>query len=393
MTTKASAELLQNVLERGNRNLKVILPQDKVLSDESTPSKTNGRQPEPSGARDGIPDKHPGEPPWKQGALTAEELQAMKFPATSFLIEDIIPAEGVTLLCSKPKFGKSWFVYDLCIGITMNRFILGEIKPAQGDVLYLALEDSEHRLQRRMAKLVPSGAPWPSTLTLKTEWRRLHEGGLDDIHAWHADTKYKGGKPILAIIDVLAKVRKPAGNRQLYEADYEALTGLARLAAKLGLAIVVVHHTRKMASDDLMDTVSGSFGISGAADTILVMASKSSGSVLDVRGRDVESKELAVEFNKDTCRWRILGSAAEVHISDERARVLAALADAPEGLAAGEIKVEAQLRNRNSTDILLSKMTKAGEIERVKRGVYGLVGTLATLAPSTPERKERKKDR
>ena len=58
----------------------------------------------------------------------------------------------------------------------------------------------------------------------------------------------------------------------------------------------------------------------------------------------------------------------------------AALADAPEGLAAGEIKVEAQLRTRNSTDILLSKMTKAGEIERVKRGVYGLVGTVAKLA-------------
>ena len=225
MTTKASPELLQNVIERGNHNLKLVLPQD-VLSDESTPSKTNGRQPEPSGARDGIPDKHPGEPPWKQGALTAEELQAKKFPATSFLIEDIIPAEGVTLLCSKPKFGKSWFVYDLCIGITMNWFILGEIKPAQGNALYLALEDSERRLQRRMAKLMPSSTAWPSKLTLKTEWRRLHEGGLDDIRAWHTHTKNNGGKPILVIIDVLAKVRKPAGNRQLYEADYEALTGL-----------------------------------------------------------------------------------------------------------------------------------------------------------------------
>lgn len=390
MTNKPSPELLQNLLERGNHNLKLVLPEDNVLSDESTPSKMNGRQPEPSGDRDGIPDKHPGEPPRKQGALTAEELQAKKFPATSFLIEDIIPAEGVTLLCSKPKFGKSWLVYDLCIGTTMNRFILGEMKPAQGNALYLALEDSERRLQRRMTKLLPTGTPWPSTLTLKTEWRRLHEGGLDDIRAWHTDTKTKGGKPILAIIDVLAKVRKPAGNRQLYEADYEALTGLTRLAAELGLAIVVVHHTRKMASDDLMDTVSGSFGISGAADTILVMASKSSGSVLDVRGRDVESKELAIEFNKDTCRWRILGSAAEVHISDERARVLAALADAPEGLAAGEIKVEAQLRNRNSTDILLSKMTKAGEIERVKRGVYGLVGTLAKLAAINTGKKGKK---
>ena len=112
--------------------------------------------------------------------------------------------------------------------------------PAQGDVLYLALEDSKRRLQRRMSKLLPAGTPWPRNLTLKTEWRRLHEGGLDDIRAWHADSKNKGGKPVLVIIDVLAKVRKPTGNKQLYEADYEALTGLTRLAGELGLAVVVV---------------------------------------------------------------------------------------------------------------------------------------------------------
>ena len=75
MTTKASPELLQNLLERGNRNLKRVLPQDNVLKDESTPSKTNGIQPEQSGPRDNIPDKHPDEPSWKQDAFTAEELQ------------------------------------------------------------------------------------------------------------------------------------------------------------------------------------------------------------------------------------------------------------------------------------------------------------------------------
>jgi RecA-family ATPase len=175
---------------------------------------------------------------------------------------------------------------------------LGEILPAQGDVLYLALEDSKRRLQRRMSKLLPAGTPWPRHLTLKTEWRRLHEGGFDDIRAWHADSKNKGGKPVLVNIDVLAQVRKPTGNKQLYEADYEALTGLTRLAGELSLAIVVVHHTRKMASDDLMETVSGSFGISGAADAILILANKGTGTVLDVRGRDVESRELAIEFNK-----------------------------------------------------------------------------------------------
>jgi hypothetical protein len=320
------------------------------------------------------------EPPWKKDSFTAEQLQAMKFPPTSFLVEGIIPAEGVTLLCSKPKFGKSWLAYDLCIGCATNRIILGEILPAQGDVLYLALEDSKRRLQRRMSKLLPPGIPWPKKLTLKTDWRRLHDGGLDDIRAWHADSKQNGGKPILLVIDVLAKVRKPTGNKQLYEADYEALTGLTRLAAELGLAIVVVHHTRKMGSDDLMETVSGSFGISGAADAVLILANRASGTVLDIRGRDVESRELAIEFSKESCRWRILGMASEVHSSNQRGRVLAALEDADEGLAVAEIVVAAQLRNRNAADILLFRMTTDGEIERVKRGVYGLPGTRAKFA-------------
>ena len=58
----------------------------------------------------------------------------------------------------------------------------------------------------------------------------------------------------------------------------------------------------------------------------MVLANKGSGTVLDVRGRDVESRELAIEFSKESCRWRILGMAKEVHLSDQRGRVLKASA-------------------------------------------------------------------
>jgi hypothetical protein len=72
--------------------------------------------------------------------------------------------------------------------------------------------------------------------------------------------------------------------------------------------------------------------------------------------------------------------ATEVHLSIQRGRVLAALEDANEGLAIAEIMMAAQLRSRNAADILLFKMTKEGEIEWVRRGVYGLPGTVAKLA-------------
>jgi AAA domain len=330
------------------------------------------------------------QPAWKVGSFSAKELQSMTFPPLYWIVPNIIPAEGVTLLCSKPKFGKSWLAYDLCIACTTDGFTLGTVNPAQGNVLYLALEDSKRRLQRRMTKLLPTfGSAWPDKLLLKTEWRRLHEGGLEDIRVWHADTKKTGGKPILVVVDVLAKVRKPVGNRQLYEADYAALAELTNLANELELAIVVAHHTRKMAADDLMETVSGSYGVSGAVDTILVMANRPNGAVLDIRGRDVESAELAIEFDKQTCRWRLLGDAAEVHVSSQRAKIIAALKEAGLAMTIPALMEETDMK-RNPLEVLLGRMAKESEIQRVGKGLYAhkdYVSPPDDLPPANPPSK------
>jgi hypothetical protein len=309
---------------------------------------------------------------WQRDSFTAAELQTATFPELRWIVPNIIPAEGLALLCSKPKFGKSWFAYDLCIACTANRFTLGEIKPLQGDVLYLALEDSKRRLQRRMTKLLPSFTGiWPQRLRIKIQWRRLHEGGLDDIRAWHQSAKAEGGAPIMVVIDVLAKVRKPTGNKPAYESDYEAMSGLHALALELNIAAVVLHHTRKMAADDLMETVSGTFGQTGAADTVIVLASKGGGAVMDIRGRDVESNELAIAFGKETCRWTILGNAAEVHQTDQRKRVIAALIERGQPMSVADLIAATGMR-RTALDPLLSRMLSdpTPQIKRIKQGVY-----------------------
>jgi AAA domain len=307
-------------------------------------------------------------PAWLRAAITAEQLEQEIYEPIQFVVPDLIPAEGVTLLCSKPKFGKSWLALDLCIGCTTNRFILGQIKPRQGDVLYLALEDSPRRLQRRMAKLLPTfKGQWPKGLTFATTWRRVNEGGLDDIRAWHKSVE----KPTLVVVDVLVKVRPiSTGRRSAYELDYEALAGLHNLAIDLGVAVIVVHHTRKMAAEDIMDTVSGSFGLVGAADTIIVIERRGQGAVFDVRGRDVESAELAIQFNKETCRWTLLGFATDVHRSAERARLLAVMAEAKEPLSPKEIMIATGRSDRNAVDQLLFRMVQAGDIAKVARGKY-----------------------
>ncbi|MGC1359200.1 MAG: hypothetical protein WA851_26080 [Xanthobacteraceae bacterium] len=151
------------------------------------------------------------------------------------------------------------------------------------------------------------------------------------------------------------------------------MTGLQNIAGRHRIAIVINHHVRKMEADDPFDTVSGTLGLTGAADTIIVLKRHAGGVTLHARGRDIEEVETALQFERATCRWTILGSAAEVYISNERASVMSALAGGgPDGLAVPEIMAATGGNSRGAMDTLLFKMKEAGEVARIKRGVYAL---------------------
>jgi AAA domain len=318
---------------------------------------------------------HGAIPSWRDRIFTAAELQTMKFPELKFILPGIVP-EGATLLVSRPKLGKSWLVLDLALATAADRFTLGELKPPSvGDVLYLALEDGRRRLQRRITKLLPTfSGEWPERLKIVTEWRRANEGGLTDIEDWIK----RAQSPRLIIIDTLAQFRRRSNGKTtpVYEDDCVAISDLQKLASKYNIGIIIVHHDRKAEADDVFDTVSGSLGLTGGADTVLIMKRRSGTVTLHVRGRDVEESEIALHFNKETCRWLILGPAAEVNRSAERTRVLSALEAASEPLGIKEIMAATERPDRNAVDQLLYKMVNDGEIEKVGRGKYQIVGKI-----------------
>ena len=308
-------------------------------------------------------------PKWAGRVIAASDLRTMTFQSVRFTVPGLIP-DGLTILASKPKAGKSWLVLDVCLGVTMGRDVLGSLKPFEGRALYLALEDSQRRLQQRIDKLLSAFTDeWPSRLAITTDWPRLNNGGLEDLAAWcnrHPDVR-------LVVIDTLEKVRPPDnGKGRIYALDYEVVAGLHQLAHARNISIIAVHHLRKADADDPFDTVSGSLGLTGAADTILLLQRQAGAFTLRARGRDIEDSETAIQFDKATCRWTILGAAAEVHRSVERGRVLRALREAGEPMKASEILAAAELKGRNATDILLSRMVRDGEIVRTERGQYAL---------------------
>jgi hypothetical protein len=206
--------------------------------------------------------------------MSAAKLRTMRFDAVRYVLPGFI-AEGLTLLVGRPKIGKSWWVLDLCLACAGNRSTLGTLMPTHGDVLYLALEDGWRRLQRRLDKLMGAfRGEWPERLALVPMggWPRADQGGLAKIEEWCKSVQ----KPVLVVVDTLERIRKPAnGKGPLYSADYEAITGLQKIGSEWGIAIVVLHHDRKSDADDAFDTVSGTLGLTGAADTILIIKRRS----------------------------------------------------------------------------------------------------------------------
>jgi hypothetical protein len=235
---------------------------------------------------------------WRQFVYTPKELQTIVFPPLTFILPSLIPSVGLTLICSKPKVGKSWLLLSTCLSVT-------------DAVLYLALEDGQRRMQSRHVKLLPFGSEWPEHIFLTNKWRRADQGGLNDIREWVEEMRAAGRKVAFIAVDVLMKIRPRAIKaKSAYEADYDALVGLQELATDLDVAIIVTHHARKAEAEDLIDKVSGTAGLAGATDTIIVIEQRGNNYIFDVRGRDVTADQLAATFDKSTCRWTFLGSAS-----------------------------------------------------------------------------------
>jgi hypothetical protein len=110
-----------------------------------------------------------------------------------------------------------------------------------------------------------------------------------------------------------------------YEADYAAIGRAKQLADTYGIAVVLVHHVRKAGSDDFLTEVSGTNGLAGAADAVMVLkrARGQADGVLQITGRDVDESEYALKFHPAAGAWQLLDGPAIDHlVHDTRAVIL-----------------------------------------------------------------------
>ena len=240
--------------------------------------------------------------------FSSAALMAQKLPELHYVVEGFL-AQGLALLASPPKYGKSWLAMQLCLAVSEGQPFLG-MPTRQATCLYLALEDGRQRLQKRLGRLGSHGS---RSLYFETNAPTLAGGllvYLESFLARHPDCR-------LVVVDTLQKVRGD-GDRasSVYAADYADVGALKAFADRFGLCLLLVHHLRKMSDDtDPFNRIAGSNGIFGAADAALVLTRakrEDAQTTLDLTGRDVEDKRLVLRFDKAACLWRSLGTPAEV---------------------------------------------------------------------------------
>jgi DNA-binding CsgD family transcriptional regulator len=307
------------------------------------------------------------------------ELLKMELPEPRYACADLI-VEGLSFLAGKPKIGKSWMGLQLAVAVVIGGRWLGNACE-RGSVLYLALEDSRKRLQSRL-QIVLAGTECPSSLHLTTKCPRLNEGGIDLISSWleaHPDAR-------LVIIDTLAKVKPHRGKHaDIYAEDGDVGTRLQALAFKHHIALVVLTHTRKAFAEDFLEEVSGTLGLTGAADSVLVLKRDRNApdGTLHVTGRDIDERELALSFTRETL-WVGLGAASDVRMSVEQRQILDLLrtweADGSPAMTPAQIARELG-KNRNTVRVLLRKMKAEGHVRQgLKSGTY----VPTSYTPATP---------
>lgn len=240
----------------------------------------------------------------KLTTIDADTLLSTPLPATRFVVDRFLP-QGLHILAGAPKTGKSWLALWLCLQVAKGGPVW-EFPTTSGTVLYLCLEDSLARIQSRLFQITEEAPP---TLHFATLAGSIGNGLEEQISAFlteHPDT-------VLVVIDTLQKVRTAASQANPYAGDYQDIGVLKRLADERRVAVLLVHHLRKMNDSDPLNMISGTTGISGATDSSFVLKETRRGSgeaTLYCTGRDIEYQELSLHFNKDCHIWELTRPAA-----------------------------------------------------------------------------------
>ena len=142
--------------------------------------------------------------------------------------------------------------------------------------------------------------------------------------------------------------------------DSAALDELRRWATAHPIAVVFLLRTRKAPTRDPHEATANT--ILACADAVFLLDQDDGGPTLDVCGRDVSEKQMALSFGEG--RWSLQGEAADLRLSAERQSILDVLRDHDRTMTPNEIAAILDVPSQNVRP-LLSRMVRDWRGDRI----------------------------
>jgi len=229
----------------------------------------------------------------------ANVLFKYKTKETEFLIENMLPTIGVGILAGHPKSGKSWMALNFIKAILKEQSVFGEFPTKSVGILYLSLEDNASRLKTRLQMVFGEDSPCVNNLVLKTYSEQFNQKTLEELRVFLQNNPHIK----FLIIDPFQKVRpSPDKHSDAYQKDYKDMSDLKNLAEELEKIILLVHHLKKDKNSNESDlsSLNGSMGLSGSADSILILKRENQHISLKITGKDVEDRTVALTIDPES---------------------------------------------------------------------------------------------
>lgn len=184
--------------------------------------------------------------------ITLDELYQTDFSGQRWLVDKLVPMNGITCLAGEPKVGKSFLTLEIAKTVSMGAKLFGQFDTLQTNVLLVSKEDPEWMIKDRFELLqTPNTAP--ITIITNPSIFLDREKHIQDI------TEYiKNNNIGLVIIDSLRRViRGDENNSQ----SVNPIHRYFKQFIKAGATVIFIHHYGK---DN--ENKSGVFKARGSSD-------------------------------------------------------------------------------------------------------------------------------
>lgn len=237
---------------------------------------------------------------------TMREFLAEPDEVVAWVVDDLLPASGLSELVAKPKVGKSTLARCLAVAVARGTSFLGRAVHV-GPVIYCAFEEKRSEVRRHFRQLGVSDEDPIHVLIGRTPVEFLPKLA-ESITLL---------RPVLVVVDPMIRLARVV-DLSAYAEVALALEPVLNLARETGAHVVLVHHGRKMGGEG-GDVTLGSTAIFGAVDVGMFLR-KHDGHryvVTEERyGRGFDT-EFLLPFDPTT-GWVTLGPSRREHAQHER---------------------------------------------------------------------------